>query len=106
MQYHNPYVLPIGGAIFLAAYILFRVLKRRRAFRKGRKVANTALLEESEVFKRARGVHRVTSIVIELCLIAGIFASMAMIARPYRNATINQGYFLMHGQRHLSGYAQ
>ena len=91
MQYHNPYVLPIGGAIFLAAYILFRVLKRRRAFQKGRKVANTALLEESEVFKRARGVHRVTSIVIELCLIAGIFASMAMIARPYRNETINQG---------------
>lgn len=91
MQYHNPYILPIGGAIFIVAYILFRVLMRRRAFRKGRKVANTALLEENEVFRRARRTHRITSIIIELCLIAGIFASMGMIARPYRTENLNQG---------------
>ncbi|MBR0091532.1 MAG: hypothetical protein IJP92_07525 [Lachnospiraceae bacterium] len=91
MQFHNPYILPIGGAVFIAAYILFRVLMRRRGFRKGRKVANTAFLEENEVFRRARRTHRITSIIIELCLIAGIFASMGMIARPYRTENLNQG---------------
>ncbi|MBR0091190.1 MAG: BatA and WFA domain-containing protein [Lachnospiraceae bacterium] len=91
MQFHNPYILPVGGALFAAAYILFRVLKRRRAFKKGLRVANTALLEESKEYKRARNVHRITGIVIECCLIVAVFASMAMIARPYRMESINQG---------------
>ena len=45
----------------------------------------------SKEYKRARNVHRITSIVIECALIVAIFSSLVMIARPYRMESINQG---------------
>ena len=91
MNFHHPNVLYIGIPIFLGLYLLFRLIRRNHAFKKGVRVANTALIKENKIFKKQMRIHKVTGIFMELILVVLILSVFFLMARPYEKETINQG---------------
>lgn len=81
----------IGSSVLVALYIVLRILRKNRTFRDGIRVANTAYLKELGVYRYGAVLHRVTTIIIEVCLIAALLSALFLLSRPYKTETINQG---------------
>ena len=91
MTFRYPLVAIIGLIAIPIAYAILRFVKRRGSFRRGLKVANTAFLKETALYKRSARIHLATSILMEILILVCIASCVILIARPYKRETINQG---------------
>ena len=91
MTFRYPQVVWAGLISLLVLYALLRIVKRRGFFRRGLKVANAEYVNTLATFRSAKRIHLVSSVFMELFLIAAIIASIVLAGRPYKRETINQG---------------
>lgn len=79
-------VFPLALYVGIPAIIIliFVGLKRKDAFRDGKKVANTDFLEETELYKRLKRKYKCFSILALGSLWCSLLLSVIMLARPAR----------------------
>lgn len=79
-------VFPLALYVGIPAIIIliFAGLKRKDAFRDGKKVANTDFLEETELYKRLKKKYKCFSILALIGLWCSLLLSVIMLARPAR----------------------
>ncbi len=91
MHLIHPLVLKIGLPILAAAIIALHVIKRKIKYRGGTKAANTSFVKELSIYKSRKHLYTFVSIVMEVCLITSMVASLVLIARPAKKETVNNG---------------
>ncbi|MBR1773576.1 MAG: hypothetical protein IJ749_06710 [Eubacterium sp.] len=91
MHYIHPMVLKIGLPVLAVAVILLHVLKRKNKYRGGIKAANTKFVKELSIYKSRKYMYAAVSVVMEVCLITTIVASLFLVARPSKKETVNNG---------------
>ena len=91
MHFIHPLVLKIGIPVLVAAIIALHVIKRKIKYRGGTKAANTKFIKELGIYKSRKAMYTIVSIVMEVCLITSMVASLVLIARPSKKETVNNG---------------
>ncbi len=91
MHFIHPLVLKIGLPVLAAAIIALHVIKRKNKYRGGTKAANTKFIKELGIYKSRKAMYTIVSIVMEVCLITSMVASLVLIARPSKKETVNNG---------------
>ena len=91
MHFIHPMVLKIGLPVLAAIIIALHVIKRKIKYRGGVKAANTSFVKELSIYKTRKNMYRVVSVVLELCIITSLVASLVLVARPAKKETVNNG---------------
>lgn len=81
MELINPWVLIVGAVVIALLGILsFSLIKPK--YKKGRKVANTSLVEDTPYFKKLMKKYNIYRIISLASLLVAIGAAFVMLARP------------------------
>lgn len=91
MHLIHPNVLRIGLVILAVLLVLIHVLKRKIKYKGGIKAANTHFVKDLSIYQSRKRFYTVTSIILEVCLITSVVASLVLVARPAKKETVNNG---------------
>jgi len=91
MHLIHPLVLKIGLPVLTVAIIALHVIKRKIKYHGGIKAANTGFVKNLGIYKSRKNLYTFVSIVMELCIITSMVASLVLIARPAKKETVNNG---------------
>lgn len=81
------YEFMIYVAIALVIVLPFIKLRKKQEFKKGVKVANSSFVAKSKTYKRMVFLYRFLVMMVLICLLASVFMTCILIARPYKNKT-------------------
>ncbi len=86
MELIFPWVLYIGIPVVIL--LPFICIKKGDRYKKGNRVANTALIEETELYKKLMKRYKILVAFALLFLLVGIASSFGMMARPAKLETV------------------
>lgn len=84
------YPIAIIICLILSIVILFVGTKQKEKFTKGKKVANTGFIKQSEYYKSKVRKHKIYITIISIASIMCIFTSSILIARPISKQTTSE----------------
>ncbi|MBQ2803715.1 MAG: hypothetical protein IJF07_07440 [Lachnospiraceae bacterium] len=84
-----PWVFYIGIPILLVLLLFNLIPNKKQAYHKGKKVANTNLLEETPLYKKLFLQYKILCILVLASLLIAIALCFVMLARPAKIDTIN-----------------
>ena len=84
-------VLKIGLVGLAVLVVIMHILKRKIYYKGGTKAANTYFIKNLEIYQRRKRFYKITSVILEICLITSVVASLVLVARPAKKETVNNG---------------
>lgn len=87
MELIYPWILYIGAAVLIILFI-FR-LSKKSSYREGKKVANTELIEQTELYKKLKRQYRIFGVAALICLLLSIVCGFVLLSRPAQVETVN-----------------
>lgn len=91
MFFIHPLVLKIGLPVLAVLIIAAHFIKRKIKYKGGTKAANTNFVKELDAYKKKRRMYTFVSVVMEVCIITSLVASLVLVSRPARKETVNNG---------------
>ena len=91
MHLIHPSVLKIGLPILAVLIIVMHVLKTKNKYKGGIKAANTYFVKNLDAYKTRKKLYTVLSIVMEVCIVASVVASLVLVSRPAKKETVSNG---------------
>ena len=89
MELKYRFVIYIGVAVsLLLMFLSFIKLKKKQAYKDGRKAADSVFLNNTSILKKRMIVYRLLKVVIIACMLTSIIISSILIARPYTSEEI------------------
>ena len=86
-----PMVVKIGIPVLVVLLVVMHILKRKIKFRDGVKAANTSFVRNLPIYKMKSRMYFACAIIMEVCVITSLVASLFLIARPAKKETVNNG---------------
>lgn len=87
MELINPWILYIG-IVVLIVLSLFSI-RRKSAYREGKKVANTDLIEQTELYKKLKSQYKIFSILALVSLVLAIACGFIFLSRLAKVEQVN-----------------
>lgn len=87
MELIYPWIIYIGVAVLVILSIIR--LNNRSVFREGKRVANTELVEQTELYKKLKRQYKIFSMTAIICLLLAIGCGFILLSRPSKVEQVN-----------------
>jgi hypothetical protein len=91
MVLKNPWVLSIGLPIVILLVVAINLFVNKLKYKGGIKVANTAKIKDTVIYKTLKKWKVVTTVLVELSLILSLGMTVVLMARPSKVETVKNG---------------
>lgn len=91
MHYIYPMVLRVGLPLVAVMVVVLHIIKRKIKYHGGTRAANTSFVKGLNIYKNRKKLYFAVSIIMEVCLITSLVASLFLVARPAKRETVNNG---------------
>ena len=91
MHLIHPMMVRIGLPVLAVLIIVAHIIRRKIKYKGGVKAANTYFVKSLDVYKSRKAFYTFLSIVLEVCIIASLVASVVLAARPAKKETVSNG---------------
>ena len=91
MFFIHTLVLKIGIPVVVVLMVVAHVIRRKIKYKGGTKAANTGFVKNLDIYKKKKRMFKFVSFVMEACIVASLFSSLVLVARPALKETVNNG---------------
>lgn len=87
MELAYPWIGIIG--IMLVVVLAIIPLRKKNSYKEGKKVANTELVEQTELYKKLKRRYTIINVLSVVCLLTGMVIAFILASRPVKVSQVN-----------------